>query len=82
MILQSHSWAYTQKKLKFEKIHIPQCSIQHYLQDMETYQTDDWIKKMWCIYTMEYDGILLRHKKRQCHMPFVNMNGPKDHHAK
>ena len=32
---------------------------------------------------MEYDGILLRHKKnRQCHMPDVNMDGPKDYHAK
>ena len=25
--------------------------------------TEEWIKKMWYIYTMEYNGILLSHKK-------------------
>ena len=26
MIQQSHSWAYTQRKLQLEKVHAPQCS--------------------------------------------------------
>ena len=32
--------------------------------------TEEWIKKMWYIYTMEYNGILLSHKKNDI-MPFV-----------
>ena len=31
MLLQFHSWVCIQRKLKFEKIHAPQCSYQHYL---------------------------------------------------
>ena len=58
MIQQSHSWAYIQKRLKtliwkdkstpmfltalFMISKIWKCSI------------EEWIKKMWCIYTMEY----------------------------
>ena len=32
MTQQSHSWAYIQRKPYLEKIHAPQCSLQHYLQ--------------------------------------------------
>ena len=32
MTQQSHSWAYIQRKRQLEKIHAPQCSQQHYLQ--------------------------------------------------
>ena len=32
MIQQSHSWAYIWRKLYFEKIHVPHCSLQHYIQ--------------------------------------------------
>ena len=32
MIQQSHSWAYIQRGISFERIHAPQCSLQHYLQ--------------------------------------------------
>ena len=34
MIQQSHYWAYTLRKLQLEKIHAPQCSLQHYLQQL------------------------------------------------
>ena len=48
----------TEKKRKKEKkkIHAPICSI-HNSQDVETTQmsmTDEWIKKMWYIYTIVY----------------------------
>uniref|UniRef100_A0A9L0TB92 Uncharacterized protein n=1 Tax=Equus caballus TaxID=9796 RepID=A0A9L0TB92_HORSE len=36
--------------------------------------TDDWIKKIWYIHTMEY--LLLRHKKRQNCPICNNMDGP------
>ena len=32
MTQQSISWAHIQRKSYFEKIHEPQCSLQHYLQ--------------------------------------------------
>ena len=32
IIQQSHSWAYIQRKPWFERIHAPQCSLQHCLQ--------------------------------------------------
>ena len=38
MILQSHSWAYIWRKPWFERIHAPQCSLQHCLQLLFTHQ--------------------------------------------
>ena len=35
MTQQSHSQAYTLRKQKLKKIHVPQCSLQHYLQQLE-----------------------------------------------
>ena len=57
MTQQSHSQAYTLRKSKFKKIHVPQCSFQHYLQQLKPpryLSIDGWIKKLWYIYTMEY----------------------------
>ena len=51
MILQSHSWAYIQRKTWFQGIHAPQSSLQHCLKHPSA---NEWIKKMWCIHTMEH----------------------------
>ena len=42
--------------------------------------TDDWIKKMWCIYTMEYYSAI----KKNAIMSFsaTRMNEPRDYHTK
>ena len=32
MMQQSHSWAYMQSKTRSERIHVPQCSLRHSLQ--------------------------------------------------
>jgi len=55
MTQQSHSQAYIQTKLSLKKIHAS-----HVFTTAKTWKqpkcpsTDDWIKKMWYIYTMEY----------------------------
>ena len=39
-----------------KETHVPQCSSQHF-QDMEATRcpsADEWIRKLWYIYTMEY----------------------------
>ena len=43
-----------------KETHVPQCSLQHCLQNLRTWKqlrrpsADEWIKKLWYIYTMEY----------------------------
>ena len=60
MIQQSHSQAYTLRKPKLKKTQVPHCSLHHYLQQLRTWKqprcplTNEWIKKLWYIYTMEY----------------------------
>uniref|UniRef100_A0A8D0S019 Uncharacterized protein n=1 Tax=Sus scrofa TaxID=9823 RepID=A0A8D0S019_PIG len=50
--------------------------------------TDDWIRKMWCIYIYIYthtytlNGILLSHKKEQTNAICSNMDGTRDSHTK
>ena len=54
MTLQSHSWAYIQRITWSEKIHSPQCSLKHCLQqprhESKCPSTDIRIKKMWYMY--------------------------------
>ena len=58
MIQQSHSWAYIWRKPYFKKIHAPQCSAlfttARTWKQLKCPSTEEWIKKMWYIYTMEY----------------------------
>ena len=40
--------------------------------------TEEWIKKMWYIYTKEYDSAI----KRNEIIALQNMDGPRNYHAK
>ena len=51
------------EETKIEKTHVPQCSLQHYLQARTWMQpryplTDKWIKKLWYVYIIEYYSVI------------------------
>ena len=64
MTQQSHSWAYTPRKPDLKETRAPQCSSQHCFAALfiiaRTWKqprcpsADEWIRKPWYIYTMEY----------------------------
>ena len=60
MTQQSHCWAYTSRKPELKETRVPQCSSQHSLIIARTWKqprypsADEWIRKLWYIYTMEY----------------------------
>ena len=59
MTLQSHSWAYTQRKTLSQRIMHPNvhCGTVFNGQDMKQPKcplTKEWINKIWYIYTIEY----------------------------
>ena len=56
---QSHSWAYTHRKPQFKKIHAPQWSLQHYLQQPGHGSNRGMDKED---VVQIYNGILLSHK--------------------
>ena len=58
--LLAHIWT----KLQFKKIHAPLCSftIAATWKQPQCPSIDDWIKKMWYIYTMEYYSAIKENK--------------------
>ena len=60
MTQQSHCWAYTLRKSELKETHVPQCSLQHCFIIARTWKqprcpsADEWVRKLWDIYTMEY----------------------------
>ena len=65
MTQQSHYSVYTLREPKVEKTHVPQCSLQHYLQLVEHGSNLDVLQQMMNKEAMVHicNGILLNHKK-------------------
>ena len=62
MTQQSHFWAYTPRKPDLKETHAPQCSalftIARTWKQPRCPSADEWIRKMWYIYTMEYYSVI------------------------
>ena len=59
MTQQSHCWSYTPRKPDLKETHAPQWSSQHFIiartwKQSRCPSADEWIRKLWYIYTMEY----------------------------
>ena len=66
MTKQSHSQAYTLRKPKLKKTHVPSKFTEALFKLARTWKqprcpsTDEWIKKLWYIYIMEYYSAIKR----------------------
>ena len=57
MTQQSHCWAYTLRKPEGKETRVPQCSlfmIGRIWKQPRCPSADEWIRKLWYVYTMEY----------------------------
>ena len=60
MTQQSHCWAYTPRKPELKETHVPPMFIAALFTIARTWKqprcpsADEWIRKLWYIYTMEY----------------------------
>ena len=62
-----------------KKTHVPQCSLKHYLTIARTWKqprcpsTDEWIKKLWYIFTMGYYSAIKRKAFESVLMRWMNL---------
>ena len=85
MTQQSHYWAYTLRKPKFKKSEKESCTtmfiaapftIARTWKQLKCPSKDEWIKKMWHIYTMEYYSTIKRNE-----IICSEVDGPRDCHT-
>ena len=79
MTQQSHSKAYTLKKPKLKKTHVPPMFIAALFTIARTWKqprcplTDEWIKKLRYIYTMEYYSAIKRNRFESVLMRWMSL---------
>ena len=75
----SHSQAHYLRQPKLKKTHVSHYSLQHYLQQLERGSnsrcplTDEWIKKLWYIYTMKYCSAIKRNTFESVLIRWMNL---------
>ena len=76
MIQQSHCWAYTLRKPELKETRVPQCSSQHCYRTWKQHRcpsADEWIRKLWYIYTMEYYSAIKNNAFESVLMRWMNL---------
>ena len=79
MTQQFHYWAYNLRKSQFKKTHIPTMFVTALFIIVRTWKqakcasTDERIKKMWYIYTMEYYSAIKSNKFESVLMRWIKL---------
>ena len=76
MTQQSHFWAYTLRKPDLKETRAPQCSSQHIARTWKQPTcpaADEWIRKLWYIYTMEYYSAIKKNSSELVLMRWMKM---------
>ena len=79
MTQQSHFQAYTLRKPKLKETCVSHCSLAALFTIARTWKqprcpsTDEWIKKQWYIYTMEYYSVIKRNAFESVLMRWMNL---------
>ena len=78
MTQQSHYWAYSLRKPQFRKTHVPVFiaalfTIARTWKQPRCSPTDEWIKKLWYIYTMKYCLAIKRNKFESTELWWINL---------
>ena len=79
MTQQSHPWAYTLRKPKLKKTHVPPMFTEALFTIATTWKqprcpsTDEWIKKLWYIYIMEYYSAIKRNAFESVLIRWMNL---------
>ena len=78
MTQQSHSWAYTLRKSQLRDTDTPMFvaalfTIARTWKEPRRPLTDEWIKKLWYIYTMEYYSAIKRNTFESVLMRWMNL---------
>ena len=79
MTQQSHYWAYTLRKPQFKKTHVTPVFIAALFTVARIWKqprcpsTDEWIKKLWYIYTMEYYSAIKRNEFESLLVRWINL---------
>ena len=78
MTQQSHFWAYTPRKPELKETCTPMFITTLFTIDRTWKQprcplTDEWINKLWYIYTMEYYSVIKRNKSESVVVRWINL---------
>ena len=79
MTQESHYWAYTLRKPQLKRTYVPPVFIAALFTIARTWKqprcpsTDEWIKKLWYIYIMEYNSAIKKNPLESVLLRWMNL---------